>query len=215
MYIYFIRHGETEFNKRVMHQNGDVPLAPNGREQIAKAATIVKTLPVTKLISSDYERARESAIIIGEEIGLTHTESPLFREVKRPSSLYGHKHYSVATFNAGLHILSNIKNPTYHFQDEENLYDLKKRVADGVAYLEEVGKEHEHVAVVAHAFIISLFIKYMCAYKDVRARDFIGTLMSANKLGNASISTVVYSNDGNPNTCDWMCIKLNDKSHLM
>lgn len=214
MHIYFVRHGQTEHNRKRLHQDGTVALSDRGRAQILKAGEKLKHIPITKLISSDFARAVESGEIIGRTIGLVPEQNPLFREVKRPSTLFNRPHYSFTTAQVGARILANLHKPEWHYSDEENLFDLKARVAEAVEYLKELGDEHEHVAVVSHGFIISLFIKYMCAYKEVRVRDYLATLFAGQKIANGSISTVMFANDENPLTCDWMCINLNDCTHL-
>ena len=214
MEIYFVRHGETYYNRKGLHQDLDVPLSDLGRTQIELAGDVLKNSGATKLITSDLTRAYQSAEIISEKTGLTPELSVLFREVKRPSELYGKRYISTETLKAGMSILLHLQNKDWHYSDEENLYDLKARVARAVDYLIEAGKEHEKVIVVSHAFIINIFIKYMCAHKGVRVRDYLRTLVAAKRLGNASISTVVFNDDRNDLTCDWLCTKVNDRSHL-
>lgn len=214
MYIYFVRHGETEYNRKRLHQDGSVPLSERGRVQVEKAAEKLQEFGVTKVIASDLVRAAESGEIIASTLDLSLEENALFREVRRPSLLYGKPLYSVHTVNVGLRMLKNLANPHWHYSDEENLHDLKARVVEAVEYLKKTGEEHEHVAVVSHGFIISIFIKYMCASKDVRGRDYIQTLFAGEKLVNASVSTVTFSDDTNPLTCDWMCLEFNNHDHL-
>lgn len=213
MNIYFIRHGETELNRTHVHQGPDVPLSGIGREQIEKTAEALKELPTTKLYTSDLQRARESAGIIGMALDITPDVNPLFSEVRRPSLLYGKRHLSFLTARVGLTMMSHLHDKSWHYSDEENLYDIKERVAQAADFLAEAGKQDEHIIVVSHAFIINLFIKYMCAYKEVRVRDYLMTLMNAKRLKNASITTVTYNDDNNPLTCDWVCLKFNDTSH--
>lgn len=214
MYIYFVRHGETEYNRKHIHQTFEVPLAESGRIQIAQAAEKLKEFPITKLITSDLVRTKQSAEIIGDALSLEPEENTLFREVRRPSELL-HKHFfSWASIKTGMPMMWHLHDADWHYSDEENLYDLKKRVAEAVAYLQKLGEEHEHIAVVSHAFILQIFIKYMCAYKDVRVRDYMDTLLKAKKLGNASISTIAFNDDRNPRTCDWLALDLNNEQHL-
>jgi len=214
MKIYFVRHGETEYNRKSIHQSPDVPLSKKGVAQIEKTAKALKALGATKLITSDLLRAYQSAEIIGEELGLAPELHSAFREVRRPSELFGEKYFSFASAKVAFPILAHLHNRNWHYSDEENLYDLKDRVARAVAQLEAIGKEHEKVVVVSHAFILQIFLRYMCKYKDVRIIDYVKTLIAAKSLGNGSITTVAYNDDGNGNTCDWLCIRRNDRSHL-
>lgn len=219
MYIHFIRHGETEYNRKHLHQTPDVPLSERGQKQIEETALKLAHFDpkITRLITSDMRRARQSAEIIATATGLSVEENALFREVARPSSLYNTHHFGLKSIAASIPMLTHLHNPKWHHSDEENLYDLQERVIEAVAYLKEVGKEHEHVAVVSHAFILNIFITYMCAAPNdraVRVRDYLAALLGAKKLHNASITTLAFNDDGNDKTCDWLMTTYNDHSHL-
>lgn len=219
MYIHFIRHGQTAYNKGSLHQSPDVPLSACGREQAERVALRLAHFEpkITKLITSDYARAQETAGIIADATGLLPEENLLFQEVRRPSSLH-HKHYFGPTsLRASIPMLLNLHKKDWRHSDEENLFDIQDRIEQGVAYLKEIGKEHEHVAVVSHAFILNMFITYMCAAppdRIVRVRDYVRTLVGTKKLHNASITTLIFNDDENPHTCDWMLTSFNDYDHL-
>ena len=69
-HIYFLRHGETEWNTegRVCGRT-DVPLSDAGRQQACLLAERLKSIPVEVLYSSPLRRALETACAIGEAIG--------------------------------------------------------------------------------------------------------------------------------------------------
>jgi broad specificity phosphatase PhoE len=83
--MYFIRHGQSEFNA-AMHRTGkdpgiiDAPLTERGRAEIMAATTRLGQLGITRLISSPYSRALQTASIIAAELGLTITADPLAGE---------------------------------------------------------------------------------------------------------------------------------------
>lgn len=83
--MYFIRHGQSEFNA-AMHRTGrdpgirDAPITALGREQIEAALAHIKTLGITRLISSPYTRALQTASIIAEAIKLPIKAEPLAGE---------------------------------------------------------------------------------------------------------------------------------------
>lgn len=214
MNIYFVRHGETEYNRKGIHQHPDVPLSETGKRQIHKTAEELKKFPVTKIITSDLDRAKTSAAIIGAELGLPIEVSELFREVRRPSTLFNKHHISLATLFAGMGILYHLEDSEWHYADEENIFDVRARVEKSVAFLEALKSEHHHIIVVSHALIINLFVKYMCAYKAVRRRDYLLSIIAAKRLSNASITELAYNDDGNSKTCDWICTSQNNVAHL-
>ena len=74
--IYFVRHGETESNAEGIRQGPNGRLTAKGREQ---ALATAKRFPKYRgrpqvIISSPFERARETAEIIGKELGMTNAE---------------------------------------------------------------------------------------------------------------------------------------------
>ncbi len=209
MKIYLIRHGETEENRQRIHQGYQVPLNDHGREQVSRVAEVLTMYPITKLITSDLSRARESADIIGAKIGIAPEAHRLFREVERPSLLYGTPHYSMWTALTGFRMMAHLHDPEWHYSDEENLYDLKERVRAAATYLTSLRDTHEHVAIVSHAFFLNLFLRYMCDGGEVRVRDYLNTLFFAKKLKNASVTIVTYEDDRNPFTCDWQSVEYN------
>lgn len=57
-----IRHGETEWNRQQRFQGQiDVPLNPTGREQAKRLATALRAERFDLLLSSDLQRARDTA----------------------------------------------------------------------------------------------------------------------------------------------------------
>ncbi|MCB1223613.1 MAG: histidine phosphatase family protein, partial [Mesotoga sp.] len=67
MYIYFVRHGETEWNNSNRWQGrSDIPLSEKGRKQAEITGTFLKEhVPsVAAIYSSDLKRAKETAEII-------------------------------------------------------------------------------------------------------------------------------------------------------
>ncbi len=78
------RHGETDDNVPPLRFQGqrDTPLNDNGRAQARELAERVAAHdpPVTSLWCSDLSRARETAEIVGERIGLTPQLDARLRE---------------------------------------------------------------------------------------------------------------------------------------
>ena len=65
--IYFIRHGETDWNiEKKTQGHTDIPLNDNGKKQALVLANKIKKIKINKIISSDLKRAMETAEIIGK-----------------------------------------------------------------------------------------------------------------------------------------------------
>jgi broad specificity phosphatase PhoE len=83
--ILLARHGETDDNRPPIRFQGftDTPLNDIGRGQAGQLAEKVAGDGIASLWASDLSRARETAEIVGERIGLTATLDPRLREAGR------------------------------------------------------------------------------------------------------------------------------------
>lgn len=69
--FYFLRHGETQYNRdRVFQGQTDVPLNATGEAQAEAAAAAMQGLPIARIVASPLARARRTAEIVGEVCGL-------------------------------------------------------------------------------------------------------------------------------------------------
>lgn len=67
----FIRHGQTDWNAEDRLQgSSDIPLNDRGREQAAEAVDVLRGTDWTAVVSSPLARARETAQIISERLGV-------------------------------------------------------------------------------------------------------------------------------------------------
>jgi broad specificity phosphatase PhoE len=83
--LYLARHGETDDNREPIRVQGftDTPLNDTGRRQAAELAARVEPLGVRSLWSSDLSRARETAQIVGDRLGLAVRLDRRLREANR------------------------------------------------------------------------------------------------------------------------------------
>jgi broad specificity phosphatase PhoE len=79
--LLFVRHGETDWNAegRLQGQT-DRPLSDYGRRQAQQLAGGLESEEIEAIYSSDLARARETAEIVGERLGLTVELDPDLRE---------------------------------------------------------------------------------------------------------------------------------------
>ncbi len=79
--LLYLRHGETDLNRE--HKMQGVPgisLNELGRLQLVCAAERLVGEGITRIVASDLDRARESAEIVGERLGLPVFVEPRLRE---------------------------------------------------------------------------------------------------------------------------------------
>ena len=79
--FYFVRHGETDWNKggRIQGRT-DIPLNATGRAQARAAISVLKRMPIDRIIVSDLCRAHETATIINSGLNKPLTIDPGLRE---------------------------------------------------------------------------------------------------------------------------------------
>jgi probable phosphoglycerate mutase len=71
--LYIARHGETDWNAAERWQgHTDVPLNTTGRAQAMELAEKLMGARLGAVVSSDLARARETAHIVGEHLGVPH-----------------------------------------------------------------------------------------------------------------------------------------------
>lgn len=82
MTIFLARHGETEWNRVGRWQgNTDIPLSEVGRGQARILAQRLRARGIIQIFTSDLSRARETAEIAAEALGVTRlTVDPRLRE---------------------------------------------------------------------------------------------------------------------------------------
>jgi glucosyl-3-phosphoglycerate phosphatase len=76
------RHGQTAWNSQRRFQGQlDIPLDDVGREQAARAATLLAGFAPSAIVSSDLVRARETAQALADVTGLPVATDPRLREI--------------------------------------------------------------------------------------------------------------------------------------
>jgi len=74
--FYFLRHGETDWNKQgLMQGHTDIPLNDTGRAQAEAAAAILARVPIDRIVASPLIRAYETAEIVNR-----HLQKEIVRE---------------------------------------------------------------------------------------------------------------------------------------
>jgi probable phosphoglycerate mutase len=76
-----VRHGETTWNnERLIQGHTNSSLNAEGRDQAFNLAESLRGIGFDSLVTSDLDRAKETAAIIGEVLGLVPSSNPLLRE---------------------------------------------------------------------------------------------------------------------------------------
>ncbi|MGI5288122.1 histidine phosphatase family protein [Nonomuraea polychroma] len=79
--IVCLRHGQTLWNVEQRFQgHSDIPLDETGVAQAARAASLLASLRPTLIVSSDLQRANDTALALGRVVGLDVAVDKAFRE---------------------------------------------------------------------------------------------------------------------------------------
>lgn len=81
MSIYYVRHGQTDWNKLgYLQGQSDIPLNDEGIKQAQQVRDTMKQVRIDKIICSPLERTRMTASIINENYGLDIHEDERIKE---------------------------------------------------------------------------------------------------------------------------------------
>ena len=185
--IYFVRHGETENNAKGIRQGPEGPLSEKGR---AQALATAKRFPKEKghpqiIISSPYERTKETANIIAKELKMTVKYSDLLIERKNPSEIVGHS----GSEKQVREIIDRI-DKSYHaddlrYSDEENFSDLKARAKKALDYISS--RRQKRIIVVTHSIFLKMIASYI-SYGDQLTASQYNNLSYFNPISNAGMA---------------------------
>ncbi|MBT8246729.1 MAG: histidine phosphatase family protein, partial [Acidimicrobiia bacterium] len=80
--VLIVRHGEAEGNRehRFIGQS-DVPLTPQGRSQVEALTRRLSAIGITRVVSSDLQRASNTVGPVAELLGLEVEHDVRFREI--------------------------------------------------------------------------------------------------------------------------------------
>ena len=200
-HVYFIRHGETLANRSHRHQQPDEPLSKQGEAEALEAVKLLKELKIDTLVASSYVRARETAEILGEELGLPIIPMDEVVEFRRPASIYGKHHLSLASFSYLWDLYQHQADPKWDNDGAENLFTIRNRMLTAQQKIEALpGKQ---IAVVSHAIFMDMFTQMVCTERDLKLREFIRGLLMTKKIPNLGVITFVVDDNAPGGTCKW------------
>lgn len=188
--VYLVRHGENPANllKQFSHKLIDYSLTPKGIVQSQQTAAFFKDKQVDAIYSSPLKRARETAEIIGAELGVPVGEIEEFREInvgrleaEPPSAENWNAYFAIARdwFEGRL---------DSGFPEGENYHQLLARMQAGLAKA-LAGRENQTVVIVAHGGLFIATIKALCP-------DIDQTMLLTTENHNCSISELSLEQHG-------------------
>lgn len=171
MKLYFVRHGETEWNRKGKIQGqADIPLNPRGRREAERAAEYLKKIPFDAAFSSPLVRAVETGtILLGGRI-CELRQNDLLKEiaygVREGQSLRLIHGWPLCRLHAYFHRPERFIPP----RGGESIGELKERCGKFLReWILPLEQEKGHVLVTAHGALIRGMISVIDRLPD---RDF-------------------------------------------
>ncbi len=206
MKVYFVRHGETEFNVKKLFQNKDTFLTEKGKLQAKFLADRFLKIPINVILCSGHKRARQTAEIINKDLDKKIIHTDYLIEKKWPDEIVGKSFSGPEYLKFKKASMNNLNNPDWHYSNEENFFDFRERASRFIDFLDK--RKEENILSVSHGGTIRMIIVLMMFGKNVdpdtyfRAAGFL-------KSSNTGL-TLCEKNKENR----WELITWNDYAHL-
>lgn len=185
--IYFVRHGETELNARGIRQGPDGPLSPKGIEQVKEVS---KRFPKKRgrpkvIISSPFQRTKETAAIIAKELNMKVEYCDLLVERRNPSEIIGHSGEERETRSIVDKIDKSFHEDDLRYSDEENFTDLKARAKALLKYISR--RRERQIIMVTHGIFLKMVASYIIEGDKLTASEY-NKLSFLNPMDNAGLT---------------------------
>jgi len=197
MEVLLVRHGETRGNVARRHQADDTPLTATGREQAKKIAQELSSLQPTHVLTSNMVRAIETAREIADECDITPETSESFRELHRPSRLYGRYRRSFVSLWYYFLWYFGIEK-----DDGETYAALRDRFKAAQSELAAYPSD-ARIIVVSHAAFMRLFVAHLCDFRALSPLRAAGALIKMLMLPNTHVIRLVYNGEAAAGKCGW------------
>jgi probable phosphoglycerate mutase len=187
-YLLLVRHGQATFNLDGRHpgQLPGIPLTDQGRRQAHAAAVALTTMPLTTVIASPLERARDTAEIIARGWALPVRLEPRLMDTdvgpwsgKKPAELRDDPAWKAF-----------VERPTEAPPGVESLATVQARAMAVVQDVLSSPDAGNCVVLVTHGDIVKVILAHYLAIRIESARYLA--------IGNASISALAFVGEAAP-----------------
>jgi len=192
--IYFLRHGETRESRAWIHQGEEVMLSARGRAQAEQAAHTFSALSLDLIITSPFERTKETAAIVSTVCSAAVEESALFVELRHPRELTDKRWLSPHSLFIMSQLYFFAGRTEWHYSDEENLEEFHARARRALEYLAD--RKEERILVVTHRGFMANLMERMKEDGMDTITQYRRTLWKNLLIGNCCYITTHWSSEG-------------------
>ena len=208
--VYFVRHGQSEGNVASVFQSPDSPLSAVGVQQAAHIAERACGLSFEALISSPFERAKQTAMAIAEKTDKIIEWSDLFIERVKPASINDKPYTDKKADALWRRWEESVYTSGVRVEGGENFDDLNKRAKLAIDFL---GKRVEQsLLVVTHGYFLRVIVARVLLgdlLTDVLFRNIQRVLKG---MENTGLTVLKYCDT--QEGMDWRLWIYNDHTHL-
>ncbi|MGE5676335.1 MAG: histidine phosphatase family protein [Mycobacterium leprae] len=195
--FYIVRHGETEYNRSGRYQGQtDIPLSPDGRQQIRALVPRLSRLPLDVIYTSDLSRALETARIFAR--GRMIIQDPRLREVN-VGLVAGLSPSEIAAAYPEAWAAMQQDPAGARFPEGESAVEVQDRVMKALADIHRRFPDG-NVAVVTHGGVVKTIAAAVLELPLERRSRIV--------LDNCSLTVVKWGQNG------LQLVSLNDTGHL-
>jgi broad specificity phosphatase PhoE len=209
--VYFVRHGQSAGNAAPVFQAPDSPLNEKGREQAEKIAERISKLSFEVLITSPFQRAKETAEAIAKASHKEPEYSDLFAERAKPTSVSGKPHADEKADAAWREWEKSLyTSGVRRVEDGENFDDLIARADNALAFLKD--RTEQSLVVVTHGFFLRIIIARVL-FGDLLSGELLKKFQKATRTENTGITVLRYQAAFEESPA-WRLWIYNDHAHL-
>ena len=137
------------------------------------------------IVSSPFQRAAETASIIGTKLGLTVEYSDLLRERKNPTEIVGQSGDNQDVRQIVDRIDKSFHDDNLRYSDEENFVDLKERARQLLEYIAH--RKESCLIMVTHVIFLHMVVSYMLLGEELTASEY-NKISYLNPMDNAGVT---------------------------
>ncbi len=206
MKLFLVRHGQSTLNKVKTHQTPTTPLSPEGREQARLVARKLKGIKFDAVLCSKYLRAVQTSEIINKVLRKRIRYTQMLNEHRMPSEIQGMVSGSKFIMEIQKKSAKHLHDPSWHFSDEENEFELRDRAIRFLNYVRRMGKRS--VLAITHGAFIDMIITVAIFGKETMPEDYF-RIHRHFHAKNTGITELEYTEKRL-----WRLRTFNDYSHL-